>query len=175
MRRLLMASIVVGLVAWLGPFDSVLAQQESADSFLARAKYVALGYDSGESFVSEGDAQRRLMLSAEDRAALVAIRKQFEKWQRYVLTQFPEQADLLVSVHVGRRVSVIGRTGIGGSQSPKGFGIQLSTPDDVLSVYATAGGRGRALVWRKQMPKGLTGVPAPLFERLRASVEAAGK
>jgi hypothetical protein len=175
MRRLLVASIVAVSVGWLPAFLPVAAQEAAADRFLASAKYVALGYGQGDRFVSEPDAQKSMYLSQEDRAALATIRQQFEKWQRYVLTDFPDHADLLIAVQAGRRGSVVGRAPIGVRQSTSGVGVQVSTGDDVLAVYSVAGGRVGPLVWRKQQSKGLIGSSAPLFEAFRTAVEASSK
>ena len=176
MRRWLVASIVAASLAWLPSFNPVAAQEVTADSFLVRAKYIAIGYGwSGGRFLTEVEDQKTMDVSKADRAALAEVRTQFEQWHRYVLTSFPEQAELLITVRAGRRGSVDGRTTIGGRQPATGFGGQVSSPDDMLSVYTTAGGGGRLLIWQKQLSKGLSGSPVPLFEQFRSAVETASK
>jgi hypothetical protein len=185
MRRSLgaLAVIVVASLAWFSWFGVDAAQEVTGDTrLLAVATYVAIGFDGGGGFTADVDAGKALGVSQEDRAALVSIRAQFEKWHRYVLTDFPDRADLLVAVRTGRRGHVGGQTVVGGR--PPGTGLKAadagvsSTDDDMLSVYTNtpAGGRRtRALVWRRVLSEGLAGSSAPLFEQFRAAVEAAAR
>ena len=116
MRRLLVALGVAALLAWLPWFDVDAAQEVTGDTrILATATYVALGFGGEGGFVSDVDAGKTMGVSQEDRAALTEIRKQFEKWHRYVLTNFPERAELLIAVRAGKSGHVGGRTAIGGS------------------------------------------------------------
>ena len=185
MRRSLVAPVVVAAASlgWFSGSGLDAAQDVTGDTrLLAVATYVAIGFDAGGGFVADVDAGKTMGVSQEDRAALVAVRTQFEKWHRYVLTDFPDRADLLVAVRTGRRGHVGGQVAVGGS--PPGTGMKgtdagVSSPDDdMLSVYAStpAGSRRtRSLVWRRALPEGLSGASAPLFEQFRASVEAAAK
>jgi hypothetical protein len=67
---------------------------------------VALGYDLGDGFLS---ADQIAAVSAgtltDERRAIEAIRTDLEKWGRYIVTDRPEQADILIAVRVGRRAS----------------------------------------------------------------------
>jgi hypothetical protein len=182
-RRLLVAVVVGASLAWL-PAGSLDARQEvtSDTRLLAAATYVAIGFGAGGGFVSDADAVKSMDVTQEDRAALVAIRQQFEKWHRYTLTSFPERAELLIAVRTGRLGHAGGRAAVGGR--PPGTGVKgldaggSSSPDDMLSVYSrTSAGNPRslALVWRKAMPGGLSGSPAPLFDQFRLAVDAASK
>jgi hypothetical protein len=178
-----LAVIVAASLACFSWFGVDAAQEVTADTrLLAVATYVAIGFDGGGGFTADVDAGKTPGVSQEDRAALVSIRTQFEKWHRYVLTDFPDRADLLVAVRAGRRGYVGGQTAVGGR--PPGTGLKAadagvsSTDDDMLSVYTNtpAGGRRtRALVWRRALSEGLSGSPAPLFEQFRAAVEAAAR
>jgi hypothetical protein len=178
MRKLLVAVLVVASLAWLPSFNLGAAQKVTGDtSIMANATYVAIGFGVGSGFVSDAEAGKSMDVSQEDRAALVAIRKQFETWNRYVLTSFPKNAELLVTVRTGRQGHMSGRTAVGGPPSGlTGGGAGASSPpDDMLCVYTSAGGKARAKVWQRALPNGLSGSPAPLFEEFRLAVEAAAK
>jgi len=54
---------------------------------LALARYVALGYDRGDRFVSETDVRAEVF--PEERAALQAIRAGIEQWGKYVVVVRP--------------------------------------------------------------------------------------
>jgi hypothetical protein len=182
MRRVLVAGAVAASLAWL-PWGNVNAGQKvTADTrLLAAATYVAIGFSGGSGFVSDADAGKSMDVSQEDRAALLAIRKQFEKWHRYVLTNFPDRADLLVTIRAGRLGHAGGQTPVGGrppGTGVNGFDAGVSSPDDMLSVYSRTSAsnpRSLALVWRRAIPNGLSGSPAPLFEEFRSAVDAASK
>jgi len=182
MRRLPAAVIIAASFAWLPWVDVNAGQEATSDArLLAAATYVAIGFGAGNGFVSDVEAGKSMDVSQEDRAALVSIRKQFEKWRRYVLTSFPERADLLVAIRAGRLGHVGGRTAVGGrppGTGVRGFDAGGSSPDDMLSVYSRTSAsnpRSLALVWRRAIPDGLSGSPAPLFQELRSAVEAASK
>jgi hypothetical protein len=178
-RRSLVAVLVAASFAWPSWSDLGAAQEVTGDtSIMANATYVAIGFGVGGGFVSDAEAGKLPSVSREDRAALVAIRKQFETWHRYVLTDFPKNAELLVTVRTGRRGSMGGGTAVNGPASGaglNGIGAGVSSPDDMLCVYTSAGGKARAMVWQRSRPNGLSGSPAPLFEELRLAVEAAAK
>jgi hypothetical protein len=183
MRGLLLPVVVAASLAGIARFDVDAAQEVTADTrILAAATYVALGFGGEGGFVSDVDAGKTMDVSQEDRAALTEIRKQFEKWHRYVLTSFPDRAELLIAVRAGRSGHVGGRSAIGGR--PPGTGLigidggGSSSPDDMLTVYARTPGsnnRSLSLVWRRALPNGLSGPQAPLFEQFRSAVEAAAK
>jgi hypothetical protein len=179
MRRSLAAVLVAASVAWLPSFNLGAAQEVTGDTrILANATYVAIGFGAGGGgFVSDAESGKSMDVSQEDRAALVAIRKQFETWHRYVLTSFPKNAELLVTVRTGRQGHVAGRTAVGGPPSGlTGGGAGASSPpDDMLCVYTSVGGKARAMVWQRALPNGLSGSPAPLFEQFRSAVDAAAK
>ena len=182
MRRALVAIVVAVSMAWLLGTRAGAAQEVTGDTrLLATATYVAIGFGGGGGgFISDVDSGKAVGVSQEDRTALVEVRKQFEKWHRYVVTNFPDQADVLVTVRVGRRGSVTGSVPVGGR--PPGTGLQRggagvgSPDDDMLCAYtnATMGGRKRlTLVWQRASPNGLSGNPAPLFQEFRLAIDAA--
>jgi hypothetical protein len=144
---------------------------------LALARYVALGYDRGDRFVSVTDVRADFL--PEERAALQTIRTEIERWERYVVVDRPEQADLLIAVRKGRLVSVGGGVRTGGPGSPGGLagigaggGAQVSSPDDMIEVFD---GRGGSLIWRGMKPHGLDGAGPPLFDQFRAEVAKADR
>ncbi len=69
-------------------------------ALLAQARYVALGYDRGDGFVSETDVRADVL--PEERAALQAIRAGIEQWDKYQVVVRPGQAELLIAVRKGR-------------------------------------------------------------------------
>ena len=145
------------------------------------ARYVALGYDLGDRFLSETDAIGPAdRLTSEDRQAMQAVRQMIQKWDRYVITRRPGDAELVIALRVGRRmqagtVQPVGR-GEPAGRSSSGYGIELSSRDDMLSVYDRSpnGGLG-TLLWRAQRAGGLSGATPELVEQLKADVNAAGK
>ena len=153
------------------------AQGNAGDiRLMAVAKYVAIGYDTGDRFVPEFDLQASRETTPADRKAYLEVRKQFEKWHRYVLVDRPADAELLIGVRAGRFLSAGGAIQGGGNQPVAGTAgqsreIQVSAPHDMLTVRDRAG----SLLWRQQLSDGLTGPEVPLFEKLRTAVEAGSK
>jgi hypothetical protein len=145
---------------------------------LAQARYVALGYDRGDRFVSE--AEMPVDVLPEERAALQALREGLEQWGRYVVVVRPAQAELLIAVRKGRLVSVGGGIRGGGPAygpggpigSGPGVGVQVSSPDDMIEVFDARGG---SLIWRSMKPNGLSGAGPPLFDAFRAEVAKADR
>ncbi|HUL79869.1 MAG TPA: hypothetical protein VL691_21570 [Vicinamibacteria bacterium] len=145
---------------------------------LALARYVALGYDQGDRFVSETDVMAEVF--PEEQAALQTIRAGIEQWGKYVLVVRPAEADLLIAVRKGRLLSVGGGVRTGGPSSggtpgtPIGIGqsgaVQVSSPDDMIEVFDARGG---SLIWRGSKRNGLAGVGPPLFESFQAEVAKA--
>lgn len=106
MRKLsavLLVSIVVLAI-------HVYAKDHKASGFLLHARYVALGYETAGGFVGEWDTDT--FLSAKilpaDRQALVNVSDAIKRWNRYVITIDPRQADLLIAVRAGRIASTNG-------------------------------------------------------------------
>ena len=165
------------------------ASKSKMPALLERARYVALGYDLGDGFVS---ADRIALASAspreDERRAIEAIRIDLEKWGRYIVTDRPEQADILIAVRVGRRASLeIGggpgsgavSRGEGGSGnrigSSRTIGAQVSSNEDRVDVYAATNGRPGIRLWSGAAVGGLAGTPPRLYKALREEIEAAAK
>ena len=153
---------------------------------LAQARYVALAYDMGDSMLSESEALARpARVLPEDREALNSVRNLIEKWGRYVITTRPAQAELLIAVRTGRRASAEAGVRIGGRRqgtTPAGsaatgasYGLEVSSTDDMLSVYDASGGGAGAPLWREQRPGGFSGSAPTLFDDFKADVEKAAK
>lgn len=155
----------------------VCAQGGEADvRLIAVARYVAVGYDVGGRFMSEFDSQASREVTADDRRAQSEVRKLLEKWHRYVLVDRPGDAEVLIAVRTGRRLSVGGGTQTGPRRQAAGTagqfaGVQVSVPDDMLTVRDRSG----SLLWRQQLSNGLTDPSVPLFANLRSAIEAASK
>jgi hypothetical protein len=164
------------------------AATDKMPALLERARYVALGYDLGDGFVS---ADRIALVSAgtleDERRAIESIRKDLEKWGRFVVTDRPEQADILIAVRVGRRAALeagrgAGNRGVsrgesGGSRvvSNRTIGAQLSSNDDRVDVYEAASGRPGIRLWSGAAVGGLAGTPPRLYTSFREEVKAATK
>jgi hypothetical protein len=142
---------------------------------LAQARYVALGYDLGDRFLSASDAIGDPDILPEDRQALADLSEQLEKWNRYEITRRPADADLFIAVRRGRRASSTLRGPTGGpgraSGTSRSLRVELSSADDMLSVYEAGGGTSGTLLWREQRPGGHSGSPS-LFEEFRSAVES---
>jgi hypothetical protein len=164
------------------------ASKSKTPALLERARYVALGYDLGDGFVS---ADRIALVSAgtleDERRAIQAIREDLEKWGRYIVTDRPEQADILIAVRVGRRGGLavgsgessrgLSRGETGGSRvvSNQTIGAQLSSNDDRVDVYEAASGRPGIRLWSGAEVGGMAGSPPRLYKSFREEVEAAAK
>ena len=175
-RARLFTSLSLPLLA-----TGLLAAPSVLPARLAQARYIALGYDLGDSFLSEREALLKPgQIMPEDQRALNAVRDLIEKWNRYVITARPEQADLFLAVRAGRRASVEVSVRTGGQRQGSGAtGVrsraEVSSPDDMLSVYEATGGRMGILLWRGQRPDGFSGNSPKLFEDFKADVERAAR
>jgi len=174
MRRATFAALSTVLVlATLGDAGPLPVQ-------IARARYVALGYDLGDHFLSEveaiGNPDR---VHPNDVAALANLRDQLESWGQYVVTTRPRDAELFFAVRTGRRVGLGGGgrvAGAGGNGGPTATGpmfrVELSSADDMLSIYESSGGGAGALLWRQRQSVG-GAYPGKLLEQLKREVTAA--
>lgn len=174
MRRYFLAALPALLL--IGP--SLLAGPKRVPAQLARARYVALGYDAGDRFVGENEVVGAADdVLPEEYAALGAVRDMIEQSDRYVITTRPEQAEILIAVRTGRRGTVSARTGLGSRRASSGhaFGGEISSPESMLSVYECSGGRPGTLLWREKQDAGRPGFPHRLFEQLVADVASTPK
>jgi hypothetical protein len=164
------------------------APKTKVPALLERARYVALGYDVGDGFVSADQISTVAAATLpEERRAVEAIRSDLEKWGHYVVTTRPEQAEILIAVRIGRRASLeVGarrggagsnRDGGGGSRtgSSRTIGVQLSSNEDRVDVYEAVGGRPGIRLWSSAEDGGLTGSPPRLYKSFREEIEAAVK
>jgi hypothetical protein len=145
---------------------------------LLQARYVVLGYDLGDRFLSESDAIGHTdRISPEDRRALDAVRDLVEKWDRYVITPRLASAQLVIAVRAGRRMQAGIRMGRPGDRpNTSGVGIELSSNEDMLSVYDGASEAGfGTLLWRGQRADGFRTPSPALVEQFKTDVEAAGR
>ena len=154
----------------------------STDGRLAHARYVALGFDVGDRFVGENEVTINGLedVLPADRRALAAVREQLEKWGRYSITIRPGQAELLIAVRTGRRASLGttiqgGGSNRGGALRGGGYRAELSSPDDMLSVYEGGSRSPSVPLWRRTREGGLSDPSLKLFEDLRSDVERATK
>jgi hypothetical protein len=145
---------------------------------LTEARYVAIGYDTGDRFVEARSLIGRPELTSRDSDALEALRALVTDWDRFVLTERADQADIVIAVRTARRAAfeIGGRIGnedpetVGRSaraQSPT-FDGEVSSQGDLFSVYAASGNKPGMLLWRERR----TGddFPSASFERFKADV-----
>jgi len=159
MRRVVLVQSVA-VVAWLA---GTPVSGGDVPARLLNAQYVALGYDLGTSVLSASQAAFESgSIRPEDRQAMEVVRRQIEAWDRFVIVDRIENADLVVAVRVGRR----GTIRVGGH----GIGAGLSSPDDILSVFEAEG--SSIPLWRQHAPGGLSG-ELPLLQAFRDELEAA--
>jgi hypothetical protein len=172
-RARLAAAALAAPLALLVPADA------GPPALLAQARYVALGYDRGDAFVSETEVREEVL--PEEREALQRIRAGLEQWGRYVIVLRPGDAELLIAVRKGRLASFFGGIPVGGPSAgragggPMGSGpmagAQVSSPDDMIEVFDAGG----SLVWRGMKPNGLSGAGPPLWESFQAEVAKVDK
>lgn len=179
MRRLLSATLPAALTMIILP-SGLAAGSKQVSARLAQARYVALGYDLGDRFLSETGAIADPDVHAEDRRALAEIRDQIEKLNRYVITSRLAQAELLIAVRTGRCASGGFRVPVGGPgrasvTARRSLRGELSSPDDMLSVYESASGIPGTLLWREQRSGGLSSASPSLFEEFLSAVEGLSK
>jgi hypothetical protein len=160
------------------------ASKSKTPALLERARYVALGYDLGDGFLSADQIARVSAGTLEnERRAIQAIREDLEKWGRYLVTDRPEQADILIAVRVGRRGALavgsgessrgVSRGETGGSRvvSNQTIGVQISSNDDRMDVYEAVSGRPGIRLWSAAAVGGLAGSPPSLYKSFREEID----
>ena len=68
-----------------------------------------------------------------------------------------------------------GNAPAGSAATGGAYGLEISSTDDMLSVYEASGGRAGAPLWREQRPGGFSGSAPTLFDDFKADVEKAAK
>jgi hypothetical protein len=163
---------------------SLVAGSKPVPTRLAQAQYVVLGYDLGDRFVSDSDSIANTDVLPEDRAALARLRDQITKWNRYVITPRPADAELFIAMRRGKRTATAFNVPLGGPGRDSGTTTSLkgegSSRDDMLSVYESAGGMSGSfppgrLLWREQRAGGLSSASPSLFEEFQSAVEGLSK
>ena len=180
MRRTRLAASAALLLFLLAPAVA-LAGKKGVPARIAQARYVAIGYDLGDRFLSETEAMTNPDVLSEERRAVQAIREDMERWGKYVVVLKPQDAELFLAIRVGRHGSIGGGMIGSGSTNPfdvggmrRGGGMgsaEISSSSDMLTIYDASGGRVGAQLWRLQKGGGLAGEPPRLYQEFRASVE----
>ena len=184
--RVYLSALLVAFVTL--PLAADAASKSTLPALLERARYVALGYDVGDDFVSTDQISKVAADTLpEERQALEAIRRDIEKWGRYIVTVRPEHAEILIAVRVGRHGTLEGGTGTsnpdgrrvgpGGNRtvSSRTIGAELSSNEDRIAVYEAVGGRPGIRLWSATEAGGLAGSPPRLYKSFREEIEAAAK
>jgi hypothetical protein len=166
-----LAVLVLGVSPAFSGDDTLLAQAR-------QARYVILGYDRGESFLTE---QSAIPLAAdllpEERRALETLREQIESGDRFIIANKPEQADLFIAIRIGRRVGLSGgfrpgQSSPGSAPTGTGFGLGASSSDDMIEVFDCRGRFPGTLLWRAMDEDGLQGSSPRLFDRFQEALES---
>ncbi len=165
------------------------AKDPALSTQLVHARYVALGFETANGFLGEWDTESFVSakILPEDRQALANVSDAIKKWNRYVVTIEPRQAEILIAVRSGRTASANGGIRVHtGSIDPSGttsggtgigpvVGVEAGPPSGYLAVYQADDGREGPRLWRKTEEDGLVGRNPPLFESFKKDVEAAAK
>jgi hypothetical protein len=165
-------------VAVLALPAAALAGEKKVPPQLTQARYVALGYETGDHFVDARSLAGRAELSPRDSEALEALRDLVASWDRFVLTERADQADILIALRTSRRAAfeVGGRIGSDDpdargrnarAQSPTLAG-EVSSSGDVFTVYEASGGRPGMVLWRER--RSGDDFPQASFEHFKADV-----
>jgi len=170
------------------PLAADAAPKTAVPALLERARYVALGYDLGDGFLSADQIARvSTGTLTDERRAIEAIRNDLEKWGRYIVTDRPEQAEILIAVRAGRRAALEvgtrtgnpgasrGETGDSRSVSNRTIRGQLSSNEDRVEVFEAVRGRPGMRLWSAATADGLAGSPPRLYKALREEIEASAK
>jgi len=158
---------------------SAAADGKKVPPQLTQARYVALGYDTGDGFVEARSLIGHPELSSRDADAVETLRALVTDWDRFVLTERVDQADIVIAVRASRRgaFEIVGRTGhedpemVGRSaraQSPT-FDAEVSSPGDLFTVYEASGGTPAMVLWRERRNGG-DDFPRASFDRFKADV-----
>ena len=172
-------SLAATLALAIAPAFALEAGTPPVPAAVLEARYVALAYDVGDGFVPAAFVVPPMEVTSRDREAVAAVRDRLERWGRYRIMDRIQDADLVVAVRAGRLGS-IGFTVVGGGRGQaelvrgRGLDLEVSSPDDLLSVYAVSPGPG-ALLWRGQARKGLEGRDPRLLRDLRRAIEDASR
>jgi len=145
---------------------------------LTQARYVAIGYDTGDRFVEARSLIGRPELTSRDSDALEALRALVTDWDRFILTERADQADIVIAVRTSRRAAfeigghignedpeTVGRSAR--AQTPT-FDAEASSQGDVFAVYAASGDKPGMLLWRERRTGGE--FPGDSFQRFKADV-----
>jgi hypothetical protein len=165
------------------------AKDPVISSQLLHARYVALGFETANGFLGEWETESFVSakILPEDRQALANVSDALKKWNRYIVTIEPRQAELLIVVRSGRLASAGGGirihtgsidptgTNTGGTSIGPVVGAEAGPASDYLAVYQAEDGREGPRLWRKTEGEGLIGRNPPLFESFKNDVEAAAR
>ncbi|MET0556567.1 MAG: hypothetical protein ABW221_26250 [Vicinamibacteria bacterium] len=144
---------------------------------LTQARYVALAYDTGDRFVDARSLIGSAELAPRDAEALDALRGLVSDWDRFVLTERVDEADIVIAVRTSRRAAfeIGGRIGQGDEDSARSARTQapsldaeVSSPGDIFTVYASSGGQPGMVLWRER--RSGDDFPRASFERFKADV-----
>jgi hypothetical protein len=158
---------------------ALAAGEKKVPPQLTEARYVALAYDTGDRFVEARSLIGRPELTSRDSDALEALRALVADWDRFVLTERVDQADIVIAVRTSRRAAfeIGGRIG---NEDPETVGrsaraqaptldAEVSSQGDVFAVYAASGSKPGMVLWRERRV-GDDDFPRSSFERFKADV-----
>jgi len=153
-------------------------KKSSVSALFAHARYAYVEATDGNEF--------RPNLYPADRQAIADVENALNQWNRYVLTTYRDEADLVFVVRKGRLASAdVGYTQPlpPGRQAPPGqpqagsgwnTGAETGPPDDFLEVcQIDPDGSLSTPIWIRTMPDGLEAPNLPLLQELKAAVDRA--
>jgi hypothetical protein len=146
--------------------SSAVAQNEVLDQRLARARNVAIGFDTGGDFTGNPP-------TSEDREALYAVRKELERSGRYWIVSNRKDAELLIAIRVRWVLDP------SGSKPVRRDGLEFRgdgpAKADTLSVYDARDSQLGVPLWRGVLEGGLSGDRPPLIVTFQGVVERLSK
>lgn len=163
------AALAVALVTSVASVESAAAP----NARLAQARFVALGYDLGDTVLLDSDSLNSDRVLPEERAAVQALYDALEEWGQYVVEPRGSRAEIVIAVRKGRLASVQGiGGGFGTTDRGRAAGArgELSSPYDMLTVYD-----GGTVLWRRTRPSGSPGSFTSMLAELRKDVEKTAK
>jgi len=174
----IVAALLVPAVAFAGDKSK---KKKTVPAVFGTARYVYVQAEAGDAYKPD--------LMPEDRQAIGDVEDALRKWNRYIITTRPEDAELIFYVRKGRLASgkvggTVGTPGRAGQGpfpgQPRTGGIgggvmaggEAGPPDDLLEVrMRNTGGEVGGPIWLRSQPDGLNAPGVPLLANLKTAVE----
>jgi hypothetical protein len=172
----IVAALLVPAVAFAGDKNK---KKKTVPAVFGTARYVYVQAEDGDVFNPD--------LLPEDRQAIVDVEDALRKWNRYIITIRPDEAELIFYVRRGRAASAkvggtVGTPGQPGQRTGQprtggmGGGVmvggEVGPPDDLLEVrMRNTESDLSSPIWLRSQPDGLNSPGVPLLASLKEAVE----